>query len=195
MDISTPGCCPFNIAARSHSFVGESGYFLGDRLVFLRLVHGISRQPSYGPNLPPVYYNGVALSRSGEMNAGARDGPFKGRRKSRTSITSCPPLGMSAEQCTRIVLNERPITDVTPTTFRTEHVPFDFQPGPGEVLVKVSWLSLDPAMRGWLRDARSYVPPVQIGEVMRSFGLATVVKAGEGCGLLPGDVVSCTPGR
>jgi NADPH-dependent curcumin reductase CurA len=99
---------------------------------------------------------------------------------------------MSAKQCTRIVLNERPITDITSTTFRTEHVPFDFQPGPGEVLVQVNWLSLDPAMRIWLRDARGYIPPVQIGEVR---GLLGWPKAGEGCRLLPGDVVSCMPGR
>ncbi len=135
------------------------------------------------------------VSPSGEMDSGARDGPFKGCWKSRTSVMSCPPLGMSPRRCTRIVLNERPTTDITPTTFRTEHVPFDFQPGPGEVLVQVNWLSLDPAMRGWLRDARSYLPPVQVGEVMRSIGLATVVKVGEGCRLLPGDVVSCMPGR
>lgn len=104
-------------------------------------------------------------SRSGEMDTDARGGPFKGCWKSRTSITSCPLSGMSAKQCTRIVLNERPITDITPKTFRTEHVPFDFQPGPGEVLVQVNWLSLDPAMRVWLRDARGYIPPVRIGEV------------------------------
>jgi hypothetical protein len=194
MDISIPGCCPFYIAAPSHTFVGDAGCLLGGRLVFLRLVHGISRR--YGLNLPPVYYDGVAPSRSGVMESGARDSPYKGRWKCRTSITSCPRSGMSAKQCTRIVLNERPITDITPTTFRTEHVPFDFRPGPGEVLVQVNWLSLDPAMRGWLRDARSYLPPVQVGEVMRSIGLATVVKAGEGCRLLvPGDVVSCMPGR
>jgi NADPH-dependent curcumin reductase CurA len=46
-----------------------------------------------------------------------------------------------------------------------------------------------------LRDAMSYVPPVQIGEVMMGLGLATVVKVGEGCGLLSGDVVSCSPGK
>ncbi|KAI0250208.1 hypothetical protein BJV78DRAFT_1322229 [Lactifluus subvellereus] len=100
---------------------------------------------------------------------------------------------MSPEQYTRIVLNERPIADITPTTFRTERVPFDLKPGMGDVLVQVNWLSLDPAMRGWLRDTRSYVPPVQIGEVMRAAGLATVVEAGEGCRLRPGDVVSCFP--
>ncbi|KAH9004780.1 alcohol dehydrogenase [Lactarius hatsudake] len=86
---------------------------------------------------------------------------------------------MSSKHYTQIVLNERPITDITPTTFRIE---------------KVNWLSLDPAMRGWLRDARSYVPPVQIGEVMRAAGLATVVEVGEGSKLQPGDVVQCMPG-
>lgn len=102
---------------------------------------------------------------------------------------------MSTKQYTQIVLNERPVADITPTTFRTENVAFDLQPGPGEVLVQVNWLSLDPAMRGWLKDTRSYLPPVQIGEVMRAMGLATVVKAGEGSKLQPGDVVSCTPGE
>jgi NADPH-dependent curcumin reductase CurA len=102
---------------------------------------------------------------------------------------------MLPEIYTRIVLHERPIADITPTTFRTERVPFDLKPATGEVLVQVNWLSLDPAMRGWLRDARSYVPPVQIGEVMRAMGLATVVEAGEGCRLQPGDVVSCSPGE
>jgi len=101
---------------------------------------------------------------------------------------------MTANQYTRIVLNERPIADITPTTFRTETVPFDLQPGPGEVLVQVNWISLDPAMRGWLRDTRSYTPPVQIGEVMRAMGLATVVKVGEGSKLQHGDVVSCVSG-
>jgi NADPH-dependent curcumin reductase CurA len=38
--------------------------------------------------------------------------------------------------------------------------------GEGEVLVKNEWLSLDPYMRGRMNDAKSYVPPVQIGEVM-----------------------------
>jgi len=101
---------------------------------------------------------------------------------------------MSAKRYTRIVLNERPLADITPTTFRIENVAFDLRPGQGEVLVQVNWLSLDPAMRGWLRDARSYMPPVQIGEVMRAVGLATVVEAGEGCRLQPGDAVSCLPG-
>ena len=96
---------------------------------------------------------------------------------------------------TRIVLAERPKTNITPTTFRQETVAFDLKPGPGEVLVRVDWLSLDPAMRGWIRAAATYVEPVQLGAVMRSMGLGTVVEAGEGCKLRPGDVLSGLTGE
>ncbi|MCP2320022.1 hypothetical protein APR12_005400 [Nocardia amikacinitolerans] len=47
----------------------------------------------------------------------------------------------------------------------------------GQLLVKVDFISLDPAMRGWLNDVRSYVPPVGIGEIMRSLDIATVVES------------------
>jgi len=49
--------------------------------------------------------------------------------------------------------------------------------GEGEVLVKVSHLSLDPAMRGWMNAGRSYIPPVELGEVMRAGGAGTVVQS------------------
>ena len=51
------------------------------------------------------------------------------------------------------------------------------EPGPGQVLVKNLYLSLDPAMRGWMNDARSYIPPVGIGEVMRALGVGQVVAS------------------
>lgn len=47
----------------------------------------------------------------------------------------------------------------------------------GEVLVKVSHLSLDPAMRGWMNAGRSYIPPVELGEVMRAGGAGRVVES------------------
>ncbi|KAJ6513281.1 alcohol dehydrogenase [Mycena sanguinolenta] len=79
----------------------------------------------------------------------------------------------------RIVLNSRPVADIEPTTFRTEtHQLSNLKPGAGEVLVQVTWLSLDPAMRGYIRDVRSYLPPVQIGETMRAMGLGVVIQAG-----------------
>ncbi len=42
------------------------------------------------------------------------------------------------------------------------------EPGNGQLLVKVLYISLDPAMRGWMNEGRSYIPPVGIGEVMRA---------------------------
>ncbi|KAJ7475834.1 hypothetical protein FB451DRAFT_1087784 [Mycena latifolia] len=90
----------------------------------------------------------------------------------------------------RIVLNSRPVADIEPTTFRTETLPLDLKPGVREVLVQVTWLSLDPAMRGYIRDARSYLPPVQIGEVMRAQGLGVVVQAGSESALKVGQLVS-----
>ncbi|MBC6445720.1 NADP-dependent oxidoreductase [Actinokineospora sp. HBU206404] len=52
-------------------------------------------------------------------------------------------------------------------------------PGAGEVLVRTLCLSLDPAMRGWMNDVRSYIPPVGIGEVMRAAGVGRVVASGD----------------
>jgi NADPH-dependent curcumin reductase len=49
------------------------------------------------------------------------------------------------------------------------------QPGEGEVLVKVQYVEMDPAMRGWMSDARSYIPPVGIGEVMRALAGGEVI--------------------
>jgi len=51
------------------------------------------------------------------------------------------------------------------------------EPGDGEVLVKVEYISLDPAMRGWMNDARSYVAPVGIGDVMRALAGGEVVAS------------------
>ncbi|RYE63196.1 MAG: NADP-dependent oxidoreductase, partial [Oxalobacteraceae bacterium] len=47
----------------------------------------------------------------------------------------------------------------------------------GEILVKVLYLSLDPAMRGWMNEGKSYIPPVGINEVMRAGGIGRVVDS------------------
>jgi len=59
----------------------------------------------------------------------------------------------------------------------------------GEILVKVLYLSLDPAMRGWMNEGKSYIPPVGIGEVMRAGGIGRVV-ASKSPKFAVGDVVS-----
>lgn len=73
---------------------------------------------------------------------------------------------MAPSSYKRIVLNSRPVADIEPDTFRTEVTPFSqLKAGDGQVVVQCTYLSLDPAMRGYIRDVRSYLPPVQIGEV------------------------------
>src|SRR5438477_12560310 len=58
--------------------------------------------------------------------------------------------------------------------FTEEAVP---EPKDGEVVVQVQYISLDPAMRGWMNDAKSYIRPVAIGEVMRAGAAGKVVKS------------------
>ncbi len=61
-------------------------------------------------------------------------------------------------------------------------------PGPGQILIKVLYISLDPAMRGWMNEGKSYVPPVGIGEVMRAGALGRVI-ASQNPGYAVGDHV------
>jgi len=50
--------------------------------------------------------------------------------------------------------------------------------GPGQILVKQTHMSLDPAMIGWMSpDPESYIPPVALGEVMRSSGVGEVIES------------------
>jgi hypothetical protein len=51
------------------------------------------------------------------------------------------------------------------------------EPGPGEFLVRVEYVSVDPAMRGWVSERRSYWPPVAIGAVMRAGGVGEVIRS------------------
>jgi len=58
--------------------------------------------------------------------------------------------------------------------FTTEPV---VEPGPGGVLVKTLSLSLDPAMRGWMNEGKSYIPPVELDAVMRAGGIGKVIAS------------------
>ncbi|MFP6758064.1 MAG: NADP-dependent oxidoreductase [Alphaproteobacteria bacterium] len=62
-------------------------------------------------------------------------------------------------------------------------------PGPGEVLTKTHYMSVDPAMRGWMNDRPSYVPPVGIGEVMRALTVGEVIESNND-GFAVGDFVA-----
>ena len=73
------------------------------------------------------------------------------------------------------LLRERPLGMVGPQHFDLVESPM---PEPdlaaGQVLVKTLMLGFDPAMRGWLEDVLSYLPPVAIGEPMRASGVGQV---------------------
>ena len=76
---------------------------------------------------------------------------------------------------------------ITPDVFAIEDSPIP-EPGPGEFRVKVEFVSLDPAMRGWINEGRSYVPPVPLGDVMRAFAVG-YVDVSSHPDFKPGDAV------
>jgi NADPH-dependent curcumin reductase CurA len=63
------------------------------------------------------------------------------------------------------------------------------EPGDGEALVKILCISLDPAMRSWMNEGRSYIAPVGIGEVMRALAAGRVIASNHP-GLAVGDHVT-----
>ncbi|MFT5605717.1 MAG: NADPH-dependent curcumin reductase CurA, partial [Paracoccaceae bacterium] len=76
------------------------------------------------------------------------------------------------------IFSQRPSGFVDDNTFQYRKSPL-VQPDllSGEVLVKNLYLSFDPAMRGWMDDKPSYLPPVVIGEPMRASGIGQVVAS------------------
>jgi NADPH-dependent curcumin reductase len=87
----------------------------------------------------------------------------------------------------RIVLAERPRGRPGLQNFRLEEVPVP-EPGPGQLLSRTIYLSLDPYMRGRMSDAPSYTPPVAIDQVMTGETVGQVVKS-KLEGFAPGDLV------
>ena len=75
----------------------------------------------------------------------------------------------------RITLAKRPSGPITPDCFAVDEVPIP-SPGPGEVLAKVGWLSIDPTIRGWMA-MDTYLPAIEIGAPIRSGGLAEVIES------------------
>ncbi len=74
----------------------------------------------------------------------------------------------------RIVLAARPVGEPKETDFTLTELPVE-EPGPGQVLLRTIWLSLDPYMRGRMSAAKSYAAPVEIGEVMVGGAVSEVV--------------------
>jgi len=75
-------------------------------------------------------------------------------------------------------LAKRPVGMVQRSDFDYTESPVPV-PGDGEVLVKILYISLDPAMRGWMNEGKSYIPPVGIGEVMRAGTVGRVIASND----------------
>ena len=88
----------------------------------------------------------------------------------------------------QFLLAKRPVGAATRDTFTFQQVPV-VQPKDGQILVKNEYLSLDPAMRGWMNEGKSYIPPVALGEVMRALGVGKVIASAHP-GFAVGDYVN-----
>ena len=76
----------------------------------------------------------------------------------------------------RIVFAKRPFGEPDDECFRLEEV--DVPPlSDNQLLIKVGWLSLDPYMRGRMNDVKSYVEPMQLGDVMTGESAGVVVES------------------
>ena len=75
----------------------------------------------------------------------------------------------------RITLAQRPVGAVGPECFSADDVAVP-SPGPGEELVEVGWLSIDPTIRGWMSQD-TYLPAIEFGEPIRSGGIGTVIES------------------
>jgi hypothetical protein len=92
----------------------------------------------------------------------------------------------------RVLLARRPEGLVVEDDFAHDAVPVG-EPGAGEVLVRTEWLGIDATVRTWLSKAEGYIPPVEIGEVVRCSGVGTVL-ASKSDRFAEGDVVGSLTG-
>jgi NADPH-dependent curcumin reductase CurA len=92
-----------------------------------------------------------------------------------------------ATKSREVRLKSRPVGLPEASNFEVATVDIP-DPGPGEVLVRNQWMSVDPYMRGRMYDRPSYVPPFQIGEPLQGGAIGTVVKSNDPK-FAPGDLV------
>jgi NADPH-dependent curcumin reductase len=76
----------------------------------------------------------------------------------------------------QFLLHSRPTDFVTPDVLRLTESPIPAV-AENQALSRVKYLSIDPTMRVWMANIPQYMPPVQLGEVMRAFGLAEIVNS------------------
>ncbi len=89
----------------------------------------------------------------------------------------------------KMILANRPVGTPEKNTwnYKEELIP-EIQDG--QILIKHQYISLDPAMRGWMNNSKSYIPPVEIGTVMRAGTVGEVIKVKNNTNFNVGDFVS-----
>src|SRR5579862_8857125 len=100
---------------------------------------------------------------------------------------------MSNRKSREIRLKSRPAGMPALANFELAEVDLP-APGPGQVLVRNAYMTVDPYMRGRMMDRRSYVPPFQIGEALTGGAVGQVVEAGAGAPFKVGDHVMSMAG-
>ena len=81
-----------------------------------------------------------------------------------------------AEMNRRLLLAARPTGMVDASIVTQDEVAIP-APEPGQALVRVQFLSIDPTIRTWMDDAPGYLPPIGIGDVIRGAGVGTVLAS------------------
>ncbi len=89
----------------------------------------------------------------------------------------------------QLILEKRPVGMPDADTWKLTNNPIP-EPKEGEVLIENYYISLDPAMRGWMNDSKSYIPPVQLGEVMRAGTIGKVIKSNNHPKYKEGDILT-----
>lgn len=76
----------------------------------------------------------------------------------------------------QLILRKRPVGLPEADTWSLDENPVP-EPAAGQMIVRHHYISLDPAMRGWMNDTRSYIPPIALGDVMRAGSIGEVVAS------------------
>lgn len=97
-------------------------------------------------------------------------------------------MSASSAENRQVRLAARPHGEPTPTDWRLSTGPVP-EAGDGEFVVRVSHISIDPTIRGWMNGGKGYMAPVGIGDVMRALGAGTVI-ASRHSGFSPGQYVT-----
>jgi NADPH-dependent curcumin reductase CurA len=102
-------------------------------------------------------------------------------------IVAEPEMHQNSTIRRSVVLKRRPSGELRPEHFelRADAMP---EPAAGEVVTRTIWLSIDPYMRGRLREQQTYAVAIQVGEVMTGETVGEVIASGDP-GFAPGDVV------